>query len=92
MKVIIYVQPHDVNDMDKWLTTGFTGTKPAPSYWLEPLKSVNARQSLVKVIISTDAFQRLLDAAATESEPSAFEKFAQAVGDFENPKQTKLDL
>ena len=44
------------------------------------------------MIISTDALQRLLDAAATDAEPSGFEKFAKAVGDFENPNQTKLEL
>ena len=87
MKVIIYVYPHDVEAMDKWLTTGFTGSAPAPPYWFEPLKSVNSRQSLIQMIISTDALQRLLDAAQDN-----FAKFAKAVGDFENPNQTKLDL
>ena len=92
MKVIIYVQPQDVDAMDKWLMTGFTSTEPAPSYWFEPLKSVKSRQTLIQMIISTDALQRLLDAAATDAEPSGFEKFAKAVGDFENPNQTKLEL
>tara|TARA_R110001592_G_scaffold62377_7_gene190905 strand:- start:1219 stop:1494 length:276 start_codon:yes stop_codon:yes gene_type:complete len=91
MKVIIYVQPQDVSGMNKWLSCNIPELE-LPSYWLEPLKSVKTRQSLVQVIISTDDLQKLLDAAATESEPSAFTKFAQAVGDFENPKQTKLDL
>ncbi len=92
MKVIIYVYPQDVEAMDKWLTTGFTDSKPAPSYWFEPLKSVNSRQSLIQMIISTDALQRLMDAAHNTSESSAFTNFAKAVGEFDNPNQTKLDL
>ena len=66
MKVIIYVQPQDVDAMDKWLTTGFTSTEPAPSYWFEPLKSVKSRQTLIQMIISTDALQRLLDFSTEE--------------------------
>ena len=66
MKVIIYVQPQDVNAMDKWLTTGFTGTEPAPSFWFEPLKDIKNRQSLIQMIISTDALQRLLDFSTEE--------------------------
>ena len=68
MKVIIYVQPNDVEAMDKWLMTGFTGTKPSPFYWFEPLKDAKNRVSLIQMIISTDALQRLLDAASEELE------------------------
>ena len=89
MKVIIYVYPHDVEAMDKWLTTGFTAESPAPPYWFEPLKSVSSRQSLIQMIISTDALQRLLDAA---HDSSSFINFAKKVGEFDNPNQTKLDL
>ncbi len=64
MKVIIYVQPQDVEAMEKWLLTGFTGTKSAPFYWFEPLKNIKNRQSLVQIIITTDALQRLLDASS----------------------------
>ena len=66
MKVIIYVQPQDVEAMDKWLMTGFTGTEPAPSFWFEPLKDIKNRQSLIQMIISTDALQRLLDFSTEE--------------------------
>ena len=81
MKVIIYVQPHDVGAMDKWLMTGFTGTEPAPSFWFEPLKDIKNRQSLIQMIISTDALQRLLDSATEEIEAPE-----------PTNKQLKLDL
>tara|TARA_R100001377_G_C3125040_1_gene87308 strand:+ start:152 stop:415 length:264 start_codon:yes stop_codon:yes gene_type:complete len=87
MNIIIYVLPHEIEAMDNWLKDNVRETN-APSYWIEPLKDIKTRQSLVQVIISTDEFQLLLDDSSSKS----FRSFAQSVSDFENPEQTKLKL
>lgn len=90
MKVIIYVLPHEIEAMNKWLNhdENHSLKKEAPSYWIEPLRDVDKRQSLVQVIISPDDFQKLLD----EKPTSGFISFAKTISDFENPKQTKLKI
>ena len=65
MKAIIYVYPQDAEAMYKWLKGDSIKLTP-PSFWFEPIKPVNKRQSLVQLIISTDELQRLLDAATEE--------------------------
>jgi len=65
MKVIIYVQPSDVEAMDKWLKGESIKLTP-PAFWFEPLKSVNNRPSIIQIVITTDDFQRLLDASIKE--------------------------
>ncbi len=62
MKVLIYVQPQDVDKLNKWLA----GNSDMPFWWNEPLKPVTKRQSLVQVSISSDDYQKLLDAAHHE--------------------------
>ena len=65
MKAIIYIQPQDVEAMDKWLKGESIKLTP-PAFWFEPLKSVKNRQSIIQIVITTDDLQRLLDASMKE--------------------------